>query len=162
MWFDQIEDYFGRKWELIPCGKFSKRPLAGFEWSKRSLNYEQAVYYAGMGLNMAVKADTLSILDIDSQARKPFDTRTLTMRTPKGYQFFTTGEPTAADQLKAKELGFDTIRHGVMFSLVPLSRTCAFDKGGRCSCLVHDFRFREWVNFGAECLPLRKVLRDLA
>ena len=62
----------------------------------------------------------------------------------------------------AKNLGFDTIRHGVMFSLVPLSRTCSQDRGGSCRCLIHDFRFREWANFGAQPLPLRKVLRDLA
>jgi hypothetical protein len=161
-WFDHVADYFERKWKLLPCGKFSKRPLAGFSWSERELTYEETIYYAGMGLNLAVRAETLSILDIDSEALRPFDTKTLTMTTPRGFQFFCTGEPSPRDQVIAKDLGFDTIRHGTMFSLIPLSRTCRNDQGGSCNCIIHDLRFREWVNFGAEALPLRKVLRDLA
>lgn len=161
-WMDQIGDYFERKWWLVPVGKYSKRPLAGFEWSKRRLGFEEAVWDAAQGLNIAVVARDLVILDMDSDSKKPFDTGTLTMKTPKGYQYWCQGPYDVALQEKVRHLGFDVPRSGVMFSLVPLSRTCRNDKGGRCSCFTHDFRFREWVNFRAECLPFRKVVRDFA
>ena len=160
-WMDQIADYFERKWWLVPCGKYSKRPIAGFEWSRKRLSFEETVWFAAQGLNIAVVAEDLVILDVDSDAKKPYDTGTLTMKTPKGYQYWCSGPFDHGRTSLLRKLGFDVPRSGIMFSLVPLSRTCRNDKGGKCFCLVHDFRFREWVNFGAECLPFRKVVREL-
>lgn len=162
-WMDHLSEYFDLKWKLVPCGKYSKRPLAGFKWSERSLAYEEAVWYAAQGMNLAVVAgpSNLIVLDYDSEAVKPFDTLTLTMRTPKGYQFYTCPPYDESLGARLKKRGFDTPRAGMMFALIPLSRTCVNDRGGSCGCLVHDFRYREWVNFGADPLPFRKVAKVL-
>lgn len=165
-WMDHIRDYFELGWKLLPCGKYSKRPLAGFKWSERDLGYEEAVWYAAQGMNLAVKAGPsgLAILDIDSLSRKPFDTSTLTMKTPRGYQYFTQApkqDPDERTLMKLQSAHFDMIRANVMYSLIPLSTTCLYDRGGSCSCLVHDFRVREWVNFGASPQPFNSVVKEI-
>ena len=164
-WFDHIDDYFERKWYLFPCGRYSKRPLAGWKWGERSLGYEEAVWHAALGENLAVVAGFSGVIaiDMDSEAVKPFDTDTLTMQTPRGYQYW--ASPPYDDRLgeKLRRAGFDNPRAGNMYSLVPLSRTFpCHQEGKENGCLVHQRpKIREWVNFGAECKPFRKVAKEL-
>jgi hypothetical protein len=163
LWMEQIDEYQDLEWWVFPCGKYSKRPVAGWKWSEKQLHYDGMIWYAGQGYNLAVKLGELVVLDYDSPSRRPFDTTTLTMKTPKGYQYWCTGPlPKSADlNVRLAKKGFDTPRSGVMYALVPFSRTCTQDHGGKDDCYKHDFRYREWVNFGADPQPVRKVLREL-
>lgn len=158
-WMRQLDYYLDMKFWLIPCGRWSKRPLAGFRWSERSMTREEAIYYAGAGMNLAVKAGSLVVLDYDHQDGKESDT--LTMVTSKGKQFWSRGPFDGRYGSKLRAAGFDTPRSGEMFALVPLSKTCAKDVGGKCQCAEHDFRVREWLDIDAEILPFRKVAREL-
>src|SRR5947209_8406362 len=164
LWTEAIDDYIHRGWGLILCGKYSKRPVAGFKWGHDCLTRDQAIWYAGQGFNIAVYAGEMLILDHDSGV--PSDTGTLTMRTPKGYQYFTKGPYAHNDGRttgRLADIGFDIIRSGTMYSLLPLSRTCTKDKGGTCNCLPgkHDFRIREWLDPKAQVLPFRVVAKRL-
>jgi hypothetical protein len=106
--------------------------------------------------------DSLVVLDYDSDSKRPFETSTLTMKTPKGYQYWCEGPmPKAFDSSRLKEKGFDTPRSGAMYSLVPLSRTCVNDHGVTDNCYKHDFRYREWVSQEIDPQPIRKILREL-
>lgn len=159
----QLDFYHKNRWALIPIGKFSKRPLAGFAWSSRKLTQKEAIWYAGGGFNLAVVAGKdLAIIDWDGQ--RQLDGKlpgTLTMLTARGLQLWCKGpyDPKFSEPLRAR--GFDTPRHGTMFSLVPLSKTCSRDKGGSCFCVEHDFRIREWEDIETPLLPFSEVARAL-
>lgn len=171
-WMAEVDFWYSQGWYVIPLAKYSKRPLAGYRWSELGgLPKEQTLYYAGAGYNFAVMAgpSRLVILDYDSDSGAPFDTGTLTMRTPKGYQYWCRMPGVGSDLWFAKwgeslrKVGFDTPRAGAMYALVPLSRTCSRDRGGRCDCHphAHDFRIREWVEPRAPVLPFRTVVKRL-
>ena len=161
-WMDHINMYTDMGWRVFPCGEYSKRPVAGWKWTEKRLDFAGMVWYAARGFNLAAVAGDMVVLDFDSPAVRGFDVKTLTMVTPKGFQYWTTGPFDPRFYEKLKRAGFDTPRTGPgMYSLVPLSRTCTRDKGGKDYCLVHDNRYREWVDLTAEALPFRKVAKEL-
>lgn len=163
-YMDQLTFYYRQKWWVLPCGRFNKRPLSGWKWSSRKLKLQEMIWYAAAGYNLAACAgpSDLVILDYDAPDVVEFNPHTLSMATPKGGQFWCRGpyDEKLGDQLK--KVGFDTPRHGIMYGLVPLSKTCTRDKGmNGCDCKEHDFRIREWVDLEEPIAPFSEVARRL-
>jgi hypothetical protein len=174
-WMQQIKMLKIKGWYVVPCAQNSKSPEAGYPWTDNHLGEREMLYAAGAGQNLAVVmgASNLVVLDYDQKldldamgALRKGEPQTLTLITPKGFQLWTRAPSNmkevqmAASVLKRK--GFESVRFGNQYALVPLSQTCAGPEHLKGGCGDdHDWRIREWVDDQAQVLPFREVLEAL-
>lgn len=157
-WARHIDHYINLGLHLIAIQKGLKVPVANRHWDKEeSLDKRRAIDYIEQGFNLAVvgglSQPAVSILDYDSKEMTNqlilAADKTLTASTPNGFAFFLKGKMDRTDweNIKAKYPPFDTLRDAINYELVPLSKTCTQDKGGKeHNCAVHDYRVRTWLN----------------
>lgn len=174
-WLQQVKVLVERRFCVIPCAQNSKSPEAGYPWTDNHLTEREMLYAAGAGQNLAVVmgASNLVVLDYDQKleldamgAIRKGEPQTLTLITPKGFQLWTKAPANMKEVEAARSIlkgrGFESVRSGNQYALVPLSQTCAgvdHLKGG-CGD-DHDWRIREWDDDRAQILSFREVLEDL-
>lgn len=170
LWEIELDFYFANGFHLIPIAENGKVPVQGFKWKEAGgLTREEALKYATEGSNLAVVAGLSSpplvIFDID-QALPPSmedaTKRTLTMKSPRGYAFFTTGklDDKAWLKFKARHPEFDLPRNSIMYQLVPLSKTCTADFGKNHQCKRHDYRVRSWMDKSVPIMDFQRFVKE--
>ena len=153
-WSVQVKAYESLGWWMIPLGRRSKKPQAGFSWNAESLNAKEALDHAAHDGNIGVVAgpSRLVILDYDKKEipNKLLNVETIKAITPRGYQFFTE-EPFDGKKYETLKLAYPGLdsspRVDIMYAVVPLSITCTGEKGSSHICQKHDYRIREWQSF---------------
>lgn len=159
-WMDKkieyLDQYLKMGWYVFPLPRHQKRPFGGFNWSGVGWRRDTLLDNLKNGGNIAVVAGLcqkpLVIIDCDSIsdfADYGFLPETMTQRTARGVQFFTT-EPfneRLGTKLKKTFPTIDSFRTQVMYALIPLSETCMNDSQDGCSGKdhQHDFRVRDWL-----------------
>ncbi len=160
-----LQLYYSLGWHLIPIAKHRKAPLRGEAWAEKeySLHYQIALEMLCDGFNLGVVAglSKLVLLDIDSElpgCLKTLALDTMLEKTPRGYCVFL-AEPFDLKLWKrfAKKFPeFDNPRHGMMYALVPPSRTCINDFRGMDNCTRHEFRVRDWLSAPTKPMPFKE------
>jgi hypothetical protein len=148
-WTQELNWYCRLGWHIIPIAPREKKPATD-TWVEEPLTFEQMRWYAAAGYNLAVVAHRLCIIDVDTIERIPNQLfRTLAMRTPRGYAFFTKGfNMELWEELREKYRGTftETPRTDIMYELVPLSVTCADPRHGKEYHRPHVWKVRYWLN----------------
>lgn len=170
MWADEISFYMMNGFHLIAIAKNGKVPIQGTAWKTAGrLTEEEALEHISNGKNLAVVAgfSGLVILDLDeelpSNMGNPTHT-TLTMRSPRGYAFFTRApfDREAWQSFQERHPQFDAPRKDILYQLVPLSKTCINDHGENHKCKRHDYRVREWIDRDAPIIPFVEFVKTFA
>jgi hypothetical protein len=164
LWAEEIRFYMRNGFHLIAIGKNAKVPVQGTPWKTAArLTEEEALEYAANGKNLAVVAgfSGLVILDVDEEIKMD-GCPTLAMRSPRGYAFFTR-EPFDPDlwrDFEKRHPEFDAPRKGILYQLVPLSKTCVNDHGESHDCKRHDYRVRTWMDRTMPIIPFAEFVKD--
>ena len=169
MWTESITRCLSLRMHLIPLAHNSKHPLERTHWSlDKRLNLKRALDFIGTGCNIGVVAgpSRLVILDYDSEipnSLTPAINLTLTVKTPRGHQFYTKEpfSPSAYKVLKKRFPKFDTPRAGMMYALIPYSSTCTRDHEGGCDCEKHDYRLRTFLSGADAPIPFKDFVKGV-
>lgn len=159
VWARHISMYLSMKWHLIPLAPKSKQPLDHYKWDvAKPLDQVRAMDFVRTGCNIAVVAGPsgLVILDFDQEIApelRDLIHLTPTVRTPRGYQFFTKSDQghkqtfqVLVKRLKRRFPNMDTPRTDIMYALVPPSQSDLYNETEE----RHDYRVRLWVPGGRE------------
>jgi Bifunctional DNA primase/polymerase, N-terminal len=169
-WMKQVHMYSRKGWWVIPCGSDNKRPAAGFPWTEKHLGREETIFAAAGGANLAVVMGRSGVAVLDYDGLDAPDLamtgRTLTLITPKGCQLWTKAPADLREvdpyREPLRKRGFDSVRTGNSYALVPLSQTCANPGHEKRDCgEEHDWRIREWLDQEQRMLPFREVAEAL-
>lgn len=148
-----LRGYIAKGFYVIPLAEKSKRPIARFKWSKEEASYDFLFYHLSQHGNIGVVAGLskpkMVILDYDGELPtelEPILQRTPSSRSPGGYHFFLKGKYNQKffQMLKEQYPGFDVVREGIGYVVVPPSMTCIEDHNPHL-CSTHDWRMHEWI-----------------
>jgi hypothetical protein len=164
LWADEISFYVRSGFHLIAIGKNAKVPVQGIAWKTAGrLTEEEALEFVSEGKNLAVVAgfSGLVILDVDEEI-PDVGRLTLTMRSPRGYAFFTRApfDRELWRDFQARHPEFDAPRKDILYQLVPLSKTCVNDHGENHRCRKHDYRVRQWIDRSVPIVPFSEFVKS--
>lgn len=139
LWADQLRAYLARGWRLIRIEPHGKGPALGIgtSWTEDRPTFDELLAWAvGKRGNIAVVSEGsgVVILDYDHKENPPSVPDALRISTPNGFAYVMNSEA-RAKRISKRVPGFDHLRTGVMYELLPLSQTR--DKNG-------ILQVREW------------------
>jgi hypothetical protein len=167
VWALHINMYLQNGWHLIPLAPKSKRPLEAYHWDvAKPLDQVRAMDFVRAGCNIGVVAgpSRLVILDFDEDTEfvgEDILSLTPTVRTPRGYQFFTKAPISKGglERLRRKFPKMDTPRTGIMYALVPPSQSDALNDSDPNK---HDYRVRLFVSSAEKPMGFSRFARIIA
>ena len=155
----QLDLYYSLNWHVFPIVPYKKAPLAKEPWAEKEyhLPYDIALRMITQKkepFNIAVVAGLsgLVLLDFDvsdiPDGLASLIPLNMTERTPRGGTFFTKAPFDAKLYKKFKKLYpfFDTPRRGLMYCLLPPSRSCIHASREGDNCVQHDYKVRSWIS----------------
>jgi len=131
-WKREIDFYEELGLTLIPLAIRKKRPMKGYSWDKKPIDYKRAFELVCKDLNLGVILQESKLLAVDWDKPILHDilidwaTRTLTAKTPRGWHLYFKADNSIKhadfDRLRQFFSGnSDMFRYSIQYCLLPLS-----------------------------------------